>query len=71
MSRRRCASGLTSAAQVSPKCLDREWEYGGYERQLDLPSGYGSGLEASLHNGQLSFRVLRGTPNERIRITLR
>ena len=23
--------------------LVREWEYGGYERQLDLPAGYGGG----------------------------
>ena len=50
--------------------LVREWEYGGYERQLDLPAGYGGGIEASLHNGQLAIRVLRGAPNERIKITL-
>ncbi|MET0461296.1 MAG: Hsp20/alpha crystallin family protein [Ilumatobacteraceae bacterium] len=41
--------------------LLHEWEYGGYERQLDLPDGYGSGVEATLHNGQLVVRVLRGT----------
>ncbi|MGH9273081.1 MAG: Hsp20/alpha crystallin family protein [Acidimicrobiales bacterium] len=40
--------------------LMREWEYGGYERELDLPEGFGSGLEASLANGQLVIRVLRG-----------
>ena len=40
--------------------LLKEWEYGGYERQLDLPAGYGAGLEATLHNGQLAVRVLRG-----------
>ena len=40
--------------------LLHEWEYGGYERQLDLPTGFGGGLEASLHNGQLAVRVLRG-----------
>ncbi len=38
----------------------REWEYGGYEREIDLPEGYGSGVEASLTNGQLVVRVLRG-----------
>jgi HSP20 family molecular chaperone IbpA len=38
----------------------REWEYGGYERSLDLPSGFGSGVEASLTNGQLVVRVLSG-----------
>src|SRR3954468_10507426 len=37
-----------------------EWNYGGYEREIELPDGYGSGLEASLHNGQLAIRVLRG-----------
>jgi HSP20 family molecular chaperone IbpA len=40
--------------------LIQEWEYGGYERQIDLPDGYGSGVEASLVNGQLAIRVLRG-----------
>jgi HSP20 family molecular chaperone IbpA len=40
--------------------LIREWEYGGYERELDLPDGYGGGLEASMANGQLVVRVLRG-----------
>ena len=40
--------------------LVHEWEYGGYERQLELPDGFGGGLEASLHNGQLAVRVLRG-----------
>jgi HSP20 family molecular chaperone IbpA len=38
----------------------REWDYGGYEREIDLPDGYGSGLEAKLSNGQLVVRVLRG-----------
>lgn len=37
-----------------------EWEYGGYERTLELPPGYGSGVEASLTNGQLVVRVLSG-----------
>ncbi|MDQ4069175.1 MAG: Hsp20/alpha crystallin family protein [Actinomycetota bacterium] len=39
-----------------------EWDYGGYEREIDLPPGYGSGVEASLANGQLAIRVLRGDP---------
>jgi HSP20 family molecular chaperone IbpA len=42
--------------------LVNEWEYGGYEREIDLPSGFGSGVEASLANGQLAIRVLRGEP---------
>lgn len=40
--------------------LVREWEYGGYEREVELPAGYGGGVEASLANGQLAIRVLRG-----------
>jgi HSP20 family molecular chaperone IbpA len=40
--------------------LVQEWDYGGYEREVDLPDGYGSGVEASLTNGQLAIRVLRG-----------
>jgi len=40
--------------------LVHEWEYGGYERELDLPAGFGAGLEATLNNGQLAVRVLRG-----------
>jgi HSP20 family molecular chaperone IbpA len=40
--------------------LVHEWEYGGYERVLDLPAGFGSGVEATLNNGQLAVRVLRG-----------
>lgn len=39
-----------------------EWEYGGYERELQLPDGYGAGLEATLSNGQLAIRVLKGEP---------
>jgi HSP20 family molecular chaperone IbpA len=42
--------------------LIHEWAYGGYERELNLPEGYGSGVEASLVNGQLVIRVLRGDP---------
>jgi HSP20 family molecular chaperone IbpA len=42
--------------------LVHEWDYGGYEREIDLPAGYGSDVEASLANGQLAIRVLRGGP---------
>jgi HSP20 family molecular chaperone IbpA len=42
--------------------LVQEWDYGGYEREIDVPEGYGSGVEASLTNGQLAIRVLRGDP---------
>src|SRR5690349_2484472 len=40
--------------------LLHEWEYGGYERELELPAGYGGGIEATVKNGQLVVRVLRG-----------
>ena len=40
--------------------LVKEWEYGGFEREVDVPEGYGSGVEASLANGQLAIRVLKG-----------
>ena len=42
--------------------LLHEWEYGGYERELELPGGFGAGLEATLSNGQLAVRVLKGAP---------
>ena len=41
--------------------IRHEWEYGGYEREVDVPAGFGGGVEASLANGQLAIRVLRGS----------
>ena len=49
--------------------LVHEWEYGGYERQVDLPEGFGGGVEATLSNGQLAVRVLRGSTDEIVTIT--
>jgi HSP20 family molecular chaperone IbpA len=37
-----------------------EWEYGGYDRFVETPAGFGSAIEASLNNGQLVVRVLSG-----------
>jgi HSP20 family molecular chaperone IbpA len=37
-----------------------EWDFGGYERALEVPPGYGAGIEATLTNGQLVIRLLRG-----------
>jgi HSP20 family molecular chaperone IbpA len=48
--------------------LTHEWEYGGYEREVDVPEGYGGAVEASLANGQLAIRVLRGTTNELVSV---
>jgi HSP20 family molecular chaperone IbpA len=45
-----------------------EWEYGGYERELAIPPGYGSGLEGTLANGQLVVRVLSGAFDGDLRI---
>jgi HSP20 family molecular chaperone IbpA len=49
--------------------LVHEWEYGGYERTVDLPDGFGGGVEATLTNGQLAVRVLRGSADDVITIT--
>lgn len=40
--------------------LIHEWEYGGYERCIEIPEGFGCDLEASLGNGQLAIRIIRG-----------
>jgi len=54
---------ITAALRSAPPrdYLVHEWDYGGFERELDLPDGWGGGAEASLANGQLAVRVLRGT----------
>ncbi|HWH35254.1 MAG TPA: Hsp20/alpha crystallin family protein [Acidimicrobiales bacterium] len=49
--------------------LAKEWDYGGYEREIELPEGYGSGVEASLANGQLAIRVLRGESGEPVTLS--
>jgi HSP20 family molecular chaperone IbpA len=40
--------------------LLHEWRYGGMERSVPIPDGFGRDAEASLANGQLALRVLRG-----------
>ena len=57
-SRVRFYAPLRTAAPRS--YLLHEWEYGGYEREIDLPEGFGRSVEAHLANGQLAIRVLRG-----------
>jgi HSP20 family molecular chaperone IbpA len=49
--------------------LVHEWDYGGYERELELPTGYGRAVEASLGNGQLAIRVLRGDAIKEVTVT--
>ena len=56
-----CLRFWASLRSAGPReYLIHEWEYGGYEREIDLPAGYGSGVEATLTNGQLAVRVLKG-----------
>ena len=59
-------ASLRSAGQR--EYLIHEWEYGGYEREIDVPAGYGSGVEATLSNGQLAIRVLKGDPTGEIKV---
>jgi HSP20 family molecular chaperone IbpA len=49
--------------------LVHEWDYGGYEREVELPDGFGGGVEATLANGQLAVRVLRGECTEPVQIS--
>ena len=66
--RLRITASLRSAA---PKdYLVHEWDYGGYERELDLPEGWGGSVEASLANGQLAVRVLPGTVSDRTTVSV-
>ncbi len=46
--------------------LIQEWDYGGYDRNIELPEGFGGDVEASLTNGQLVIRVMRGRSDEPI-----
>jgi HSP20 family molecular chaperone IbpA len=48
--------------------LIHEWDYGCYEREIDLPAGYGRAVEATLANGQLGIRVLRGDLTEALSV---
>lgn len=63
----RICAHLRSAAPR--EYLVHEWEYGGYERELEVPPGFGGGVEASLANGQLAVRVLPGQADDKISIT--
>ncbi|MGK2928697.1 MAG: Hsp20/alpha crystallin family protein [Acidimicrobiales bacterium] len=45
-----------------------EWDFGGYERDIDIPAGFGAGVESTLANGQLVIRLLRGAFVGEIRV---
>ncbi len=52
-----------AAAMRSPAAKDylvHEWHYGPYEREVDLPPGFGGGGTATFGNGQLAIRLTRG-----------
>ncbi|HEX2381792.1 MAG TPA: Hsp20/alpha crystallin family protein [Acidimicrobiales bacterium] len=49
--------------------LLHEWRYGGYRREIRIPAGFGASGEASLANGQLAVRILRGTAETSMQIT--
>lgn len=63
-SRLRLWAGVRSAPPRD--YLIHEWDYGGYEREIDLPAGFGAGVEVSLTNGQLVIRVRPGEPVDRV-----
>jgi HSP20 family molecular chaperone IbpA len=64
-----CLRFWASVRSAGPReYLIHEWEYGGFEREVDLPDGFGGGVEASLANGQLAIRVLRGEPGPTVAI---
>jgi HSP20 family molecular chaperone IbpA len=48
--------------------LIHEWEYGGFEREIELPDGYGGQVEATLANGQLAIRVHQGATTETVSV---
>lgn len=56
------------SASPTKEYLVNEWDYGGYEREVEIPEGFGSSAEATLTNGQLAIRVLRGEPVESLTI---
>jgi HSP20 family protein len=62
----RVTASLRSAAPR--EYLVHEWDYGGYEREVEIPAGFGADVEATLANGQLAVRVLRGEATGKVTI---
>jgi HSP20 family molecular chaperone IbpA len=48
--------------------LLHEWDYGRYERVLQLPAGFRGPVAASYGNGQLAVRVLRDGQRPRVEL---
>jgi HSP20 family molecular chaperone IbpA len=62
----RITAALRSAAPR--EYLVHEWHYGGFEREVDIPAGFGATVEASLANGQLAVRALKGDPAGKVTV---
>jgi HSP20 family molecular chaperone IbpA len=59
--RDQCLRFYSHVRSAAPRhYLVHEWDYGGYEREVEIPEGFGSKIEASLGQGQLAIRVLKG-----------
>ena len=62
--RLRIAAAMRTAA---PKdYLRHEWHYGPYERDVEIPAGFGAQVTATFGNGQLAIQLGRGTPDGRV-----
>ncbi|MBV8559820.1 MAG: Hsp20/alpha crystallin family protein [Acidimicrobiia bacterium] len=62
--RLRIAAAMRTAA---PKdYLRHEWHYGPYERDVEIPTGFGAQVTATFGNGQLAIQLGRGTPDGRV-----
>lgn len=48
--------------------LTHEWHYGPFERTVTLPDGYAGQGTATLGNGQLAIRILRGGGGGPVRV---
>ena len=53
-------AGIRSAATKRDYLL-HEWDYGPYERDVEIPDGFAGEASASFGNGQLAVRVKKGT----------
>ncbi|MBK6437303.1 MAG: Hsp20 family protein [Candidatus Microthrix sp.] len=51
----------TNVRSATTRTYDvHEWHYGGYERTIEVPDGFGASVLVSLGNGQLVIRVAAG-----------
>lgn len=51
----------TNVRSATARTYDvHEWHYGGYERTIEVPDGFGASVLVSLGNGQLVIRVAAG-----------